>query len=43
MSHLATPEDIAFTDMQLETFQLFQSILTSLNIYPKYTHICASG
>ena len=43
MSHLATPEDIIFTDNQLATFQTFQTILASMDIYPKYIHICASG
>lgn len=43
MSHLATPEDIVFTDIQLAAFQTFQTILASLDIYPKYRHICASG
>lgn len=43
MSHLATPEDIIFTDNQLAIFQTFQTVLAGMDIYPKYTHICASG
>lgn len=43
MSHLATPEDVVFTDNQLATFQKFQSLLEDIDIHPKYKHICASG
>lgn len=43
MSHLATPEDVVFTDNQLATFQKFQSLLEDIDIHPKYKHICASS
>lgn len=43
MSHLATPEDIDVSNNQWKTFQEFQGVLASLDIYPRYIHICASG
>lgn len=43
MSHLATPDDIAVTNRQLQYFQDFQETLGTFSIQPKYIHICASG
>lgn len=43
MSHLATPDDIPTTEIQLQSFQSFRHTLASYGITPSQIHICASG
>lgn len=43
MSHLSTPDDRRVTEEQIASFEDILASLKKHNIYPRYTHIAASG
>lgn len=43
MTHLSTPDDSKVTQKQIDTFNTFFKTLATIDIYPEFRHICASG
>ncbi len=43
MSHFSTPDNRSVTEAQLDQFEEQLAVLRKYRIYPRYTHIAASG